>query len=89
MKLLWTMIRGDWWEIAHTKIQSWGLTRYDKYRIEIDERVLGFQHLDTACHEWLHAAFPKMKESEVGQLGTELASYLDVLGYVRKSDADF
>jgi len=62
-----------------------GLAYTDIRRILLDERLTGFDYLETAVHEILHCQNPKFSEEQVTAQGFEMADLLWKLGF-RKVD---
>jgi hypothetical protein len=49
--------------------------------LEVDSKLKGFDHLDTATHESLHYCFPFLSEDAVMKAGTDIAKILWAFGY--------
>ena len=65
------------------KTPYWGECDLENRIIRIDERASGIQEFDTAAHEYLHARFPFLDESEVREASTELINLLELIRYRR------
>lgn len=71
-------------KVIHRKLgreKAYGQAWKDERIIEIDERVIGKEYLDTVIHEVTHCQFPKMPEITVNARSTELANILWDLGF--------
>jgi hypothetical protein len=73
-------------EVVHRKLKRHkadGLAWLDEGIIEIDERLKGQDHLETALHEGLHILNPKMIEPKIIHQSRALKDMLWKLGYRR------
>jgi hypothetical protein len=58
-----------------------GYCDYKNRRIVLSKNPSGHSPLDLAIHEFLHAAFPGVRERVIEEVATDLAAILDKLGY--------
>lgn len=63
-----------------------GLCDYEKTTVTICTSVKGFEHLDTAIHEALHALQGYASEDHVAEVATTLSQILWTLGYRTEAD---
>jgi len=66
-------------KIVHRKLgkyQAYGLAWQEDRTIEIDERLRGYEHLETFIHELLHIQNPVWPEMKVRGHAKEMAGHL-------------
>ena len=72
--------------VTHRKLgkhKAIGLAYKDEQLIEVDERLKGFEHLQTVIHEILHIQNPRWSEIKVEGHSTQIATILWELNYKR------
>ena len=72
--------------VKHRKLgkhKAIGLAYKDEQLIEVDERLKGFEHLQTVIHEILHIQNPRWSEIKVEGHSTQIATILWELNYKR------
>jgi len=72
--------------VTHRKLgkhKAIGLAYKDEHLIEVDERLKGFDHLQTVIHEILHVQNPRWPEIKVEGHSTQIAEILWNLNYKR------
>lgn len=72
--------------VTHRKLgkhKAIGLAYKEDAKIEIDERLKGFEHLQTVIHEILHIQNPRWSEIKVEGHSTQIAEILWNLNYKR------